>query len=123
MLLAPKRAHARECPHFLRCGCFSPEQCACRQVLGALTQLLWRGAARLAALALNSLLLHRRARLGHSLSTMEPELAAADADISFDVDMPSFLARHDLEWDFQWVDGDPHIPCVSCYHTEAVDTP
>ena len=42
-------------------------------------------------------------------------------DISFDVDMPSFLARHDLEWGFQWVDGDPHIPCVSC--SQPVDTP
>jgi hypothetical protein len=44
-------------------------------------------------------------------TSVEP--AASDDDISFDVDMASFLARHDLAWDFRWTEGDPHIPCVS----------
>lgn len=43
-------------------------------------------------------------------TSVEP---AASDDISFDVDMASFLARHDLAWDFRWTEGDPHIPCVS----------
>jgi hypothetical protein len=43
-------------------------------------------------------------------TSVEP---AASDDISFAVDMASFLARHDLAWDFRWTEGDPHIPCVS----------
>ena len=34
------------------------------------------------------------------------------ADVAFDVDMGSFLSRHDLLWSFQWRAGDAHIPCV-----------
>lgn len=34
------------------------------------------------------------------------------ADVAFDVDMGSFLSRHDLLWSFQWRAGDAHIPWV-----------
>lgn len=45
-----------------------------------------------------------------SAGSISASSMAASDDITFDVDMPSFLARHDLMWDFRWIDDDPHVP-------------